>query len=131
VEYGGIIFGGAETAGPQRFYDIRQRLWGAEGIAEPNTGRHLRGLLQGAGFSRVEASAKYISYGTKDRIIAFARDRAAECRGRWMRTLAARHGIASAEELALLAARGKSGVAILKPSSRFRGVRRWPGDDTK
>jgi hypothetical protein len=104
VEYGGIIFGGAETAGPQRFYDIRQRLWGAEGIAEPNTGRHLRGLLQGAGFSRVEASAKYISYGTKDRIIAFARDRAAECRGRWMRTLAARHGIASAEELALLAA---------------------------
>jgi ubiquinone/menaquinone biosynthesis C-methylase UbiE len=104
VEYGGIIFGGAETAGPQRFYDIRQRLWRAEGIAEPNTGRHLRGLLQRAGFSRVEASAKYISYGTKDRIIAFARDRAAECRGRWMRTLAARHGIASAEELALLAA---------------------------
>ena len=104
VEYGGIIFGGAETAGPQRFHDIRQRLWRAEGIAEPNTGRHLRGLLQRAGFSRVEASAKYISYGTKDRIIAFARDRAAECRGRWMRTLAARHGIASAEELALLAA---------------------------
>ena len=104
VEYGGIIIAGAETAGPQRFYDIRQRLWRAEGIADPNTGRRLRGLLQEAGFSRVEASAKYISYDTKDRIIAFAHDRATECRGRWMRTLAARHGIASAEELTSLAA---------------------------
>jgi len=103
VEYGGIIFGGAETAGPRRFYDIRQQLWRAEGIAEPNTGRRLRGLFNKAGFSRVEASAHYISYGTRDRIIAFARDRAAECRDRRLRMTVVRHGIASPEELARLA----------------------------
>jgi len=64
VEYGGIILGGAKITDPQRFYDIRQQVWRAEGIAEPNTGRRLRGLFQEAGFSRVEASAHYICYGT-------------------------------------------------------------------
>jgi len=103
VEYGGIIFGGTETASPQRFYDIRQRLWRAEGIAEPNTGRRLRGLFHEAGFSRVEAAAHYISYGTRDRIIAFARDRAAECRDRRLQTTVTRQGIASPEELTHLA----------------------------
>jgi SAM-dependent methyltransferase len=103
VEYGGIIFGGTETAGPQRFYDIRQQLWRAEGIAEPNTGRRLRGLFHEAGFSRVEAAAHYISYGTRDRIIAFARDRAAECRDRRLQTTVTRQGIASPEELTHLA----------------------------
>jgi ubiquinone/menaquinone biosynthesis C-methylase UbiE len=103
VEYGGIILGGAEAADPQRFYDIRQKLWRAEGI-EPNTGRRLRGLFQEAGFSRVEASAHYINYGTPDRIIAFAHDRAAECRNQRFQATAARYGIASAEELARLAA---------------------------
>ena len=103
VEYGGIIIGGTETASPQRFYDIRQQLWRAEGIAEPNTGRRLRGLFHEAGFSRVEAAAHYISYGTRDRIIAFARDRAAECRDRRLQTTVTRQGIASPEELTHLA----------------------------
>jgi ubiquinone/menaquinone biosynthesis C-methylase UbiE len=103
VEYGGIIFGGTETNGPKRFYDIRQQLWRAEGIAEPNTGRRLRGLFHQAGFSRVEAAAHYISYGTHDRIIAFARDRAVECRDRRLQTRATRQGIASREELMRLA----------------------------
>ena len=103
VEYGGIIFGGAETAGLQRFYDIRQQLWRAEGIAEPNTGRRLRGLFHKAGFSRVEASAHYISYGTRDRIIAFARERAEECRDWRLQAAVTRQGIASPEELARLA----------------------------
>jgi SAM-dependent methyltransferase len=102
VEYGGIILGGAETADPQRFYDIRQQFWRAEGIAEPNTGRRLRGLFREAGFSRVEAAAQYISYGTHDQITAFAHDRAAECRDRRFQTAVAQHGIASAEELARL-----------------------------
>src|SRR5262249_56518546 len=93
VEYGGIIFGGAETADPQRFYDIRQQFWRAAGIAEPNTGRRLRGLFHEAGFSRVEASAHYISYGTRDRIAAFARDRAPECRDRRLQRLITRPGI--------------------------------------
>ena len=104
VEYGGIILGGAETTGPQRFYDIRQQVWRAEGIGEPNMGRRLRGLFQEAGFSRTEASAHYISYGTPARIIAFAHDRAAECRNQQLQAAVARHGIAPVEELTRLAA---------------------------
>jgi len=104
VEYGGIIIGGEKTAGPRRFYDIRQRLWRAERIAEPNMGRHLRGLFEEAGFARVEAFATYISYGTPDLVMALARDRAAECRDPEMRIAVPRHGIASLEELNELAA---------------------------
>jgi SAM-dependent methyltransferase len=104
VEYSGIILGGQKTAGPYRFYDIRQRLWRAEGIAEPNMGRRLRGLFQEAGFARVEAFADYISYGTSDRVTAFARDRARECGDPELRVAIARHGIASVEELSDLAA---------------------------
>ena len=104
VEYSGVILGGARTTDPQRFYDIRQQVWRAEGIAEPNMGRRLRGLFQEAGFGRVEASAHYICYGSPDRIIAFAHDRAAECRNQRLQATVARHGIASAEELTRLAA---------------------------
>jgi SAM-dependent methyltransferase len=104
VEYSGLILAGEQTAGPRRFYDIRQQLWRAAGIAEPNTGRGLRGLFQGAGFGRVEAFADYVSYGTPDRVMAFARDRATECRDQNLRALIIRHEIASAEELTHLAA---------------------------
>ena len=103
VEYSGIILGGEQTVGPRRFYDIRQRLWRAEGIADPNIGRRLRGLFQQAGFARVEAFADYISYGTPDRVAAFARDRAEECRDQELCAAVAHHGIASAEELVHLA----------------------------
>ena len=105
MEYGGLILGGEETAGPRRFYEIRQRMWRAAGVADPNMGRRLRGLFTQAGFSRVEAFADYLSYGTPDRVKPFARDRAAECRGHELPTLAIRHGITSAEEMAELAAR--------------------------
>ena len=104
VEYGGIILGGEKTTGPHRFYDIRQRLWRAEQIAEPNMGRRLRGLFEDAGFGRVAAFADYISYGTPDLVTAFARDRAAECRGREFRGMVTRHEIAPADELIHLAA---------------------------
>jgi ubiquinone/menaquinone biosynthesis C-methylase UbiE len=103
VDYGGLILGGEQTTAPRRFYDIRQQLWRAAGIVEPNMGRDLRGLFQKAGFARVEAFAKYISYGTPDRVMAFARDRAAECRDRESCDSFVRHGIASAGELAHLA----------------------------
>ena len=76
-----------------------------QGIAEPNMGRRLRGLFQEAGFCRVEAFADYISDGTPDRVMAFARDRAAECRDQELRATVTGHGIASAEELTHLAAR--------------------------
>jgi SAM-dependent methyltransferase len=103
VEYGGLILAGNETAGPQRFYEIRQHWWRAVGIAEPNMGRELRGLFEEGGFGRVEAFADYISYGTPDRVASFARDRAAECRDRQFHDAVARHGVASAEELLDLA----------------------------
>jgi ubiquinone/menaquinone biosynthesis C-methylase UbiE len=131
VEYGGIILGGRRTTDQQRFYDIRQQLWRAESIAEPNTGRRLRGLFQEAGFSRVEATAHYISYGSRDRIIAFARDRAAECRDQRLQTSVARQGIASAEELTRLAASWEEWVAILEPSLLSRGVGYWLGLDRR
>jgi len=103
IEYGGLILAGNRTVGPERFYEIRQLLWRAAGIAEPNMGRRLRGLFEEGGFSRVEAFADYISYGTPDRVMAFAHDRAAECRDRQLYDAVARHGIASAEELIDLA----------------------------
>jgi ubiquinone/menaquinone biosynthesis C-methylase UbiE len=105
VEYGGVILAGEQAAGPRRFYDIRQQLWRAAGIAEPNMGRRLRELFHEAGFGRVEAFADYISYGTPDRVIAFARDRAAECRDQELHAMVTRRGIASVEELTDLAAR--------------------------
>jgi SAM-dependent methyltransferase len=104
VEYGGLILAGERTAGPLRFYDIRQQLWRAAGIAEPNIGRRLRGLFQKAGFDRADAFAHYISYGTPDRVKAFASDRATECRDRGLHAAVTRHGIASIEELLHLAA---------------------------
>ena len=105
VEYGGIILGGEQTAGPRRFYDIRQRLWRAEQTAEPNMGRRLRGLFEEARFARVAAFADYISYGTPDLVTAFARDRAAECRNPELRAAVTRHRISSLEELSDLATR--------------------------
>jgi hypothetical protein len=104
VDYGGIILAGEQTAAPLRFYDIRQQLWRAAGIAEPNMGRRLRGLFQAAGFDRVEAFADYISYGTPDQVSAFARDRAVECQDQELQAAVTRHRIASAEELLGLAA---------------------------
>jgi ubiquinone/menaquinone biosynthesis C-methylase UbiE len=82
VEYDGIIIAGEPTTGPRRFYDIRQRLWRASRITEPNRGHQLRGIFQVAGFGHLEAFADYISYGTPERVRVFASDRAAECRDR-------------------------------------------------
>jgi len=103
VDYGGIILASEHAVTPVRFYDIRQQLWRAAGIAEPKMGRRLRGLFQAAGFARVDAFADYISYGTPERVRAFALDRAAECRDREWQALVTRHKIASVEELLSLA----------------------------
>jgi hypothetical protein len=103
VEYGGLILAGEQTAGPRRFYDIRQQMWRAAGIADPNMGRRLRGLFAAAGFERVEAFADYISYGTLEQARAFAHDRAAECRDQDLQDTVACHRIASADELLRLA----------------------------
>jgi ubiquinone/menaquinone biosynthesis C-methylase UbiE len=99
VEYSGIIIGGEKTAGPRRFYDIRQQLWRAERIAEPNMGRRLRELFAEAGFARVEAFAGYINYGTPELVSDLARDRAAECRDPELHAAVTRREIAPVEEL--------------------------------
>jgi hypothetical protein len=67
-------------------------------------GRRLRRLFQEAGFGRVAAFADYISYGTPEQVMAFARDRAEECRDQQLRAAVSRQGIASDQELGLLAA---------------------------
>jgi SAM-dependent methyltransferase len=128
AEYGGLILGGEQTTGPLRFYDIREQLWRVSGIAAPNMGRRLRGLFHGAGYPRVEAFADFISYGTPDRVMAFARDRATECRDHELRAAVTRRGIASAEELADLATRweewgGDPGAFFAFPWCR---VLAWP-----
>jgi SAM-dependent methyltransferase len=99
VEYSGIIIGGEKTAGPRRFCDIRQQLWRAERIAEPNMGRRLRELFAEAGFARVEAFAGYINYGTPELVSDLARDRAAECRDPELHAAVTRREIAPVEEL--------------------------------
>jgi SAM-dependent methyltransferase len=103
VEYGGLILGGDKTEGPQRFYEIRQQMWRAMRIANPNTGRRLRGLFQAAGFQRVEAFADYISYGTPEQVRAFARDRVIECTNGELQATLIHEGIASRGELERLA----------------------------
>jgi ubiquinone/menaquinone biosynthesis C-methylase UbiE len=103
VDYGGLILGGEKTSGPQRFYEIRQQLWRSARIAEPNTGRRLRGLFEETQFNRVEAFADYISYGTPDRVRAFACDRAMECRNQELHAAVQHHGIAATAELLYLA----------------------------
>lgn len=104
VDYGGVILGGQKTAEPKRFYEIRQQLWRSARIAEPNTGRRLRGLFEEAKFDRVEAFADYISYGTPDRITAFACDRAMECRNKELHAAVGYYRVASSDELLRLAA---------------------------
>ena len=104
VDCGGIILGGAQTSGPRRFYTIRQQLWRAAAIADPEMGRRLRGLFVAAGFGRVEAFADYISYGTQERVESFARERVEECRDAALADALRRHSIAPVGELFELAA---------------------------
>jgi hypothetical protein len=77
------------------------------GRKEPETDRAapvtVVDLFQEAGFERVEASAQYISYGTPDRVRAFAYDRATECRDQELQAAVTRYGIASVDELLRLA----------------------------
>jgi len=99
---GGLILAGARPDGPRRFYDIREQLWRAAASPSrtwPSTAR----VFQNGGFSRVEAFADYISYGTR---IGLRPLHATEPwnAGYWqLQDDLARHGIASAEELNYLA----------------------------
>jgi SAM-dependent methyltransferase len=99
VEYGGLILGGPQEPALHRFYELRTRLWRAEGVADPFRGRALRGLLHSAGFVSVDATTTAISYGTPEAVRAFGRDRAQDCRDEWYVTGAERVGIGTEEDV--------------------------------
>jgi SAM-dependent methyltransferase len=99
VEYGGLLLSGPNEPLLRRFYDIREELWLAEGAA-PYRGRELRGLLLGQGFARVDASTRYISYGTEDRVREFGLGRADDCQEEWYVESAQRLGLATGGQLA-------------------------------
>ena len=79
VDYGGLLLAGPSLELLQNFYKIRRELWMRNGIANPWTGRNLRAFLVEAGFSRVEASARYIPYGDPEAVKRFGMDRASDC----------------------------------------------------
>jgi len=78
VEYGGLILAGPEAELLRRSNGIRELMWLRSG-ANPFLGRHLRRLVLEAMFVNIEATTKAFSYGTPDRVRAFAHGRAAEC----------------------------------------------------
>ena len=99
VEYGGLILGGPDEALLRSFYELRTRLWQAEGTADPYRGRALRGLLHRAGFERIEATTTSISYGTDVAVRAFGLDRAEDCRDDWYADGAKRLGVGTIDDL--------------------------------
>ena len=101
VEYGGLILGGPHQSVTRRFYDVREALWIADGAA-PYRGRELRGLLLGQGFQRVQASTRYICYGTEEEVRQFGLGRADDCQDEWYVESAQRLGLATEAELATL-----------------------------
>jgi SAM-dependent methyltransferase len=95
VEYGGLILAGPRVDLLRWFYAVRERLWQLEGLADPYRGRELRGLLGQAGFDGVQATSKYISWGTPEDVCSFGTDRAADCGDTWYRHDAIAHGLAT------------------------------------
>jgi len=98
VEYGGLVLAGPDAPLLRRFYEIRERLWLAEG-ADPYLGRELRGLLIGHGFTRVRASTTYVCYGDEAAVREFGLGRADDCVDDWYVESAQRHGLATPHDL--------------------------------
>jgi SAM-dependent methyltransferase len=99
VEYGGLILAGPGVELLRRFYALREELWLRDGHADPYRGRELRGLLGHAGFDGIEATSKYICYGTSEEVSSFGTDRAADCGDTWYRRDAVRHGLATEAQI--------------------------------
>ena len=99
VEYGGLILAGPSDELLRRFYAVRERLWQVEAAADPYRGRRLRGLLAAAGFESVEATSKYVGYGTADAVHAFGLARAEACGDAWYRDSAMKHDLATESDL--------------------------------
>ena len=99
IEYGGLILHGPDEPLLRRFYELRLRLWTAQGDVYPERGRELRGLLLAAGFEHVEATMTTFSYGTEERVRTFGLGRAADCRDEWYVDGLAEHGLADQDEI--------------------------------
>jgi ubiquinone/menaquinone biosynthesis C-methylase UbiE len=99
VEYGGLVLAGPEEELLRRFYAVREQLWLLEEVADPYRGRRLRGLLERAGFDRVNATTKYFSYGTEEAVESFGRARAEDCSDDWYASSAQKHELATAGDL--------------------------------
>ena len=102
VDYGGLILAGPGREELERFYAIRESLWTIESIARPRSGRDLRGLLHAAGFTDIEAAARYVSYGDADAVRAFGQARALDCIDPWFSSRAAEHGLATESVLSTI-----------------------------
>jgi hypothetical protein len=99
IEYGGLILYGPGEPLLRRFYELRLKLWEAQGDVHPYRGRELRGLLLAAGFEQVEAVTTYFSYGTEERVRTFGLGRAADCRDEWYVGGVTEHGFADHDEI--------------------------------
>ena len=99
IEYGGLILHGEDEPLLRRFYELRLALWEAQGDVHPYRGRELRGLLLAAGFSHVEASTTYFSYGIDERVRTFGLGRAADCRDEWFVDGLTERGLADSDEI--------------------------------
>ena len=127
IDYGGLILHGPGEPLLRRFYELRLRLWIAQGDVHPYRGRELRGLLLTAGFEHVEAVTTYFSYGTEERVRSFGLGRAADCRDEWYVGGIAEHGLADRDEIH----RAGASLGPLGREPRFvRRLRVGPGDRT-
>jgi len=99
IEYGGLILHGPGEPLLRRFYELRLKLWEAQGDVHPYRGRELRGLLLAAEFEQVESRTTYFSYGTEERVRTFGLGRAADCRDEWYVSGLTEHGFADQDEI--------------------------------
>ena len=99
IEYGLLILHGPDEPLLRRFYELRLKIWEAQGDVYYHRGRELRGLLLGAGFEDVEAVTTYFSYGTEERVRTFGLGRAADCRDEWYLNGIAENGLADQDEI--------------------------------
>jgi hypothetical protein len=99
VDYGALSLGARELSGCGAFMKSANSCGGQRTSAN----RIPAAFFEEARFDRVEAFADYISYGTPDRILAFARDRAARCHSQALHAAVQHHGIAATDELLYLA----------------------------
>ena len=100
VDYGGRVLAGPRQDVLERFYQVREQLWAREGRARPRSGRDLRGLLGREGFTGIDATARYFSYGNDSAVREFGRARARDCADPWFVSRSVAHELATPEELA-------------------------------